>query len=154
MNRMSEKEKSIIREYMDAQPPLPFPARQVETCDGGAVFMYEIPESEIGAVLEQLYFLEPVPGMDDMILDVHENKRFRFREARVVREDGYNFIVSPFYPVSGGTILDFAGEDDLVDEGKVLVMRGVRGKKDTLMTDNLTSREIQHSNLPFGNDRR
>lgn len=153
MNRMSEKEKAIIREYMEEQGPLPFPMKTVETSDGGMAEMYDIPEDRIKEVLEQLYFLEPVPGMDDMVLDIHENKRFRFREARVVREGRYNFIVSPFYPVSGGTILDFAGEDDVVDEGKVIVMRGVKGKKDTLMADNITSREVQHSNLPFGNDR-
>ena len=153
MDRMSEKEKSIIREYMGEQNPLPFPMELVETSDGGSVKMYDIPEDRVKEILEQLYFLEPVPAMDDMILDVHENKRFRFREARVVREGKYNFIVSPFYPVSGGTILDFAGDDDVVDEGKVIVMRGVKGKKDTLMADNITSKEVQHSNFPFGNDR-
>ena len=152
MSRMSEKEKSIIREYVGKQPPLPFPLREVETNDGINVMMYDIPDDKVKAVLDQLYFLEPIPDFEDMILDLHENKKFKFKESKIIREDGYNFIVSPYYPISGGTILDFAEDDDIIDEDLVIMTKGVKGRKDTVMTDNLTSREIVHSNLPFGNN--
>ena len=152
MSRMSEKEKSIIREYVGKQPPLPFPLREVETNDGINVMMYDIPDDKVKAVLDQLYFLEPIPDFEDMILDLHENKKFKLKESKIIREDGYNFIVSPYYPISGGTILDFAEDDDIIDEDLVIMTKGVKGRKDTVMTDNLTSREIVHSNLPFGNN--
>ena len=42
-------------------------------------------------------------------------------EIPVIREDGGNFIVSPFYPISGGTLLDWAECGDIKKDGDVVV---------------------------------
>ena len=52
--------------------------------------------------------------------DIHANKTFIVKEFRVTWEHGMNYLVSPYYPESGGTVIDWWDEnwndDDLLDE--------------------------------------
>jgi hypothetical protein len=59
--------------------------------------------------------------MEKYVMDIHEGKKFKVKRFRVIREDGGNFIVSPFYPISGGTLLDWAECGDIKKDGDVVV---------------------------------
>lgn len=85
---------------------LPFPTRPLEV-QGGTVEEYIIPDEKRAEVLDQLYIFEPVPDLDEERYDLHEGKPFRVGDFRVTWEDGHNLLVSPYYPSSGGSVIDW-----------------------------------------------
>jgi len=89
---------------------LPYPTRPLEVLYG-TVEEYVIPEDEKAQVLDQLYIFKPVPSLDEERYDLHEDKKFKVREFRVIREGGRNWLVSPYYPSSGGSVIDWAPAD-------------------------------------------
>lgn len=97
----------------DADEKLPFPTRPLEV-QGGIVEEYIIPEDKKMEVLEKLYLFTPIPSLDDVMMDIHEGKSFVVREFRVTWENGRNWLVSPYYPLSGGTVIDWMSEDSRV----------------------------------------
>ena len=93
---------------------LPFPTRRVEV-RGGSIDEYIIPDESREAVLDQLYIFDPVPSLDEELYDLHEGKRFRVRDFKVIWERGRNYLMSPYYLSSGGSVIDWVsvelGED-------------------------------------------
>ncbi len=89
---------------------LPHPTRRLQV-QGGMVEEYIIPEEKKAEVLAQLYIFDPVPGLEEERYDLHEGKRFRVGDFRVTWEHGENFLVSPYYPSSGGTVIDWMPVD-------------------------------------------
>jgi hypothetical protein len=87
-------------------PPLPFPIKVIPSA-AGPVQLYDIPDDQKEAILEQLYIFRPVPALDDVMEDIHAEKRFRVREFLVAREGGMNVLASPYYLESGGTVIDW-----------------------------------------------
>ncbi|MDD2229421.1 MAG: hypothetical protein PHY48_08420 [Candidatus Cloacimonetes bacterium] len=85
---------------------LPYPTRPLEV-HGGTVEEYIIPEEKKAEVLKQLYCFIPVPSLNATRYDLHEGKKFKVKEFRVTRENGLNFLVSPYYPSSGGSVIDW-----------------------------------------------
>ncbi len=96
---------------IDADSRLPFATRLVRV-HGGMVEEYIIPLGKRREVFAQLYFFTPAPAMDDLMLDMHEEKTFKVRQYRVFREFGHNILTSPYYPSSGGTVIDWWPADD------------------------------------------
>jgi hypothetical protein len=96
---------SRLDDFLDA--PLPFPLRTVESVKGRPVRVYEIPEDMKEEVLKKLYIFRPVPSLDDLMEDIHAEKTFRVREFLVAREGRSNVLASPYYPESGGTVVDW-----------------------------------------------
>jgi len=94
---------------------LPFPTKPLEICSG-VVEEYIIPEDKKQEVLEQLYLFDPAPGLDEELFDIHEGKSFIVRDYRVTRENGQNWLVSPYYPSSGGTVIDWVPMDAMQDD--------------------------------------
>jgi hypothetical protein len=99
---------------------LPFPTRPLPV-HGGAIEEYIIPEDQKEEVLKQLYIFEDIPSMDEERFDLHEGKLFTVRDFKVVIENGHNFLVSPYYANSGGSVIDWmpaewANEDETQDE--------------------------------------
>ena len=90
---------------------LPFPTRQLKA-GGGYVDEYIIPPDRKGEVLRKLYPFIPVPSLNAMMLDIHEEKRFRVCEFRVLRGGAMDWLVSPYFPASGGTVIDWEGVDE------------------------------------------
>jgi hypothetical protein len=90
--------------YFD--PPLPYPIKVVPSATG-PVQIYEIPDDQKEAILKQLYIFRPVPSLDDVMEDIHAEKRFRVREFLVAREGGMNVLASPYYLEAGGTVIDW-----------------------------------------------
>jgi hypothetical protein len=62
-------------------------------------------------VLKKLYPFIPIPSLDDEMTDIHEDKRFKVKEFCVTREGKSNMLVSPYYFISGGTVIDWWRED-------------------------------------------
>jgi hypothetical protein len=89
---------------------LPYPTRPLKV-QGGTVEEYVIPDEKRSDVLEQLYIFDPVPALDEERFDLHEGKNFRVGDFRVTWEDGQNFLVSPYYPSSGGSVIDWMPAD-------------------------------------------
>lgn len=90
---------------------LPYPTRPLEV-HGGTVEEYVVPDDKKAEVLAKLYIFRPIPSLDEELYDMHEGKKFRVRDFRVTREGGHNFLVSPYYPTSGGTVIDWLPADE------------------------------------------
>lgn len=95
---------------------LPYPTRPMYFQDGTSVEEFIIPEDDKEIVLEQLYPFSPLPKLSDVVYDLHADKTFTVREYRVTWEHGMNYLVSPYYPESGGTVIDWMDENSWVDD--------------------------------------
>ena len=91
--------------------PLPFPTRPLKVGES-TVEEYLIPDDKKGEVLQQLYPFNPVPALGAVMLDIHEEKLFRVGEFRVLRGGSMDWLVSPYFPVSGGTVIDWVEPDE------------------------------------------
>ncbi|HAF94541.1 MAG: hypothetical protein A2X34_09825 [Elusimicrobia bacterium GWC2_51_8] len=91
--------------------PLPFPTRLLKV-EGGYVDEYIIPADKKEEVLKKLYPFVPVPSLDAVLLDIHEDKQFKAGDFRVLRGDDMDWLVSPYYPNSGGTVIDWVEPDE------------------------------------------
>ncbi|MCM2266467.1 MAG: hypothetical protein NDI60_01685 [Elusimicrobiales bacterium] len=93
------------------EQPLPYPTRPIKV-EGGYVDAYIIPEEKKGEVLKALYPFIPVPSLDAVMLDIHEDKTFKVREFMVLRSPEMHWLVSPDYPKSGGTVIDWCDPEE------------------------------------------
>ena len=73
----------------------------------GKVEVYIIPDEKKGEVLKKIYPFIPVPSLEDVMTDIHEDKKFKVKEFCVTREGKMNMLVSPYYFKSGGTVIDW-----------------------------------------------
>jgi len=98
----------------DEEPRLPFPTKPL-VIDGVELEEYVIPVEKRAEVLAQLYIFDPVPSLDEERFDLHAEKKFIVRDYRVTREEGMNYLVSPYYEEGGGSVIDWmpaeAGEE-------------------------------------------
>jgi hypothetical protein len=84
-----------------------FPTQKLKLEGGGTVETYIIPDDKKAEVLKKLYPFTPVPDLDEVRFDLHEEKNFRVGDYLVTYEDGFNYVVSPYYASSGGTAMDW-----------------------------------------------
>ena len=89
---------------------LPYPTKPMYFPDGTSVEEFIIPDEDKEIVLEQLYPFTPIPKLTDEVEDLHSGKKFLIKDFRVTWEHGMNYLVSPYYPESGGTVIDWANE--------------------------------------------
>jgi len=130
----------MFRKKGPALPRLPFPTRTI-AIGTAAIKEYIIPEEEKGRALEALYPFEPVPGLDSTMFDLHEEKPFRVREFRVIRERSMDYLVSPYFFNSGGTVIDWMPPD--FKPGQTL-RRRIRGSETYVLTVSLGPRPKCH----------
>ena len=114
----SDGEKQILSMITQKEDPLPYPLRDVEVGNGTIEREYEIPDSKRKEVLNGLYPFVPCPKMDDVMYDLHCRKPFKVREYRVIRWDGRNYLVTPYYPTSGGMVVDWIDEKSYLEENE------------------------------------
>jgi len=95
---------------------LPYTTQRMYFPNGTWVEEFIIPEEDKEIVLEQLYPFAPIPKLTDEMYDIHADKTFIVKDFRVTWEHGMNFLVSPYYPESGGTVIDWMDEDSWVDD--------------------------------------
>ena len=79
---------------------------------------YIIPEEKRAEVLAQLCFFDPVPGLDEIWIDIHEDRPFKIRDYKVVKDAYGLWLVSPYYFSSGGTLIDWFPADQWNDDGE------------------------------------
>ena len=105
---------------MDNESPLdeklPYQTHPMYFPNGASVEEFIIPDEDRELVLEQLYPFAPVPKLTDVMYDIHADKTFIVRDFRVTWEHGMNYLVSPYYPESGGTVIDWWDENWNNDE--------------------------------------
>lgn len=89
-----------------ADPRLPFPTRLVRIGEY-LVEEFIIPDDKRAEVLAQLYPFRPIPNLDAKLYDLHADKTFIVKQYRVTYEFGMNYLVSPYYFESGGTVIDW-----------------------------------------------
>ena len=102
MNKLKRKN------FYDAR--LPYPTRTVQI-QSETIEVYVIPEEKKAEVLEKLYPFIPVPALDEEMLDIHAEKKFKVKDFCVTREGRMNLLVSPYYFESGGTVIDWIPAD-------------------------------------------
>ena len=99
---------------------LPYQTRPMYFPNGASVEEFIIPDEDRELVLEQIYPFSPIPKLTDVMYDIHADKTFIVKEFRVTWEHGMNYLVSPYYAESGGTVIDWWdenwNEDDAFDE--------------------------------------
>lgn len=106
---------------MDERIPLderlPYPTQPLYFPDGTSVEEFIIPDEDKEIVLAQLYPFSPIPKLTDVLYDMHADKSFVVRDFRVTWEHGMNYLVSPYYPEAGGTVIDWVDENAWVNDG-------------------------------------
>ncbi len=100
----------MIQSKWSAEEKLPYPTKPLKI-RGGIAEEYIIPENRKADVLKALYIFSPVPPLDEERFDLNEGKKFRVGNFRVIWEDGQNYLVSPYYPSSGSTVIDWMPAD-------------------------------------------
>src|SRR3972149_3565215 len=90
---------------------LPYPTRPLVFPNGTSVEEFIIPDEDKEIVLAQLYPFSPIPKLTDVMYDLHADKTFVVKDFRVTWEHGMNYLVSPYYPESGGTVIDWMDEE-------------------------------------------
>lgn len=105
----------------DKEPRLPYLTKPL-IINGREIEEYIIPEDDKGIVLEKMCLWE-LPDLDEQRFDLHSGKLFTVRDFRVTRENGRNWLVSPYYEEGGGTVIDWMppewaepDEDDVFEE--------------------------------------
>ncbi len=105
---------------MDGEAPLderlPYPTQPMYFPDGSSVEEFIIPDEDKEIVLAQLYPFSPIPKLSDVLYDLHADKTFIVKDFRVTWEYGMNYLVSPYYPENGGTVIDWMDENSRIDD--------------------------------------
>ena len=117
---MSEIEKRILRTVIPESEPLPFPTKTLAMSIGPDTEEFVIPADDKARVLRELYPFANPPDINETMVDIHENKRFRVGDFKVIREDNRNYLVSPYYSRSGGMVIDWVSEDQSKSDGAIL----------------------------------
>ncbi len=108
MKEMSIQEKLIMSQIIKESPELDYPLKTLEMPDGyQPELVYEIPDEDKEKVWNSLNPFVSSFTMEDILLDIHSNKKFALKDFIVIRSNGRNFICSPYYKEAGGTVLDF-----------------------------------------------
>lgn len=95
---------------------LPYQTRRLYFPNGSFVEEFIIPDEDRELVLAQLYPFSLVPKLSDQMIDIHVGKVFTVKDFRVTWEHGMNYLVSPYYPEGGGTVIDWMDPNTKVDE--------------------------------------
>ena len=112
LREMSLQEKTLMKRVLGDQPELPYPLHDLPMPEGFRPEReYEIPGADRAELLRRLYFLVPAPALEDERYDLHEKRVFKVRDLRIIRWNDANLLVSPDYPKSGGTLLDWVGTE-------------------------------------------
>lgn len=120
---------------------LPYATQPMHFSDGTWVEEFIIPDEDREIVLEQLYPFSPVPKLTDVLYDLHADKTFVVKDFRVTWEHGMNYLVSPYYPESGGTVIDWMDENSWVDDEDY--------DEDEFDDDDFDLREFDDDDIPF-----
>ena len=103
----SGEEKKLYKQLAGEMPVLGFPLEDLVLPNGQIEQVYNIPAELVFQTAVSLWPFLPEPTAETEFVDVHCDKKFKFKEAKIIRFDNRNMLVSPFYAEKGGTVLDF-----------------------------------------------
>ena len=121
-HEMSLQEKAICLAITGRRPELPYPLKDVECADGTVQRVYEIPDADKAKVLADLYPFADGPGIDDVMFDLHERKTFKVRDFIVIRWGEGNLVASPYFPRSGGMLVDWVTPEQARAQGTAITL--------------------------------
>lgn len=128
-HEMSLQEKAICLAVAGRKPELPYPLKEVECADGTVQRIYEIPDEDMAKVLADLYpFDGGAPSIDDTLFDLHERKEFKVRDFLVIRWCEGNLLASPYFPRTGGMLVDWLAPVKVEGNGTIVDIRVARMK--------------------------
>jgi hypothetical protein len=131
---------------MDDEQPieerLPYATRPMYFPNGASVEEFIIPDEDKEIVLEQLFPFSPIPKLTDEMYDLHADKTFVVKDFRVTWEHGMNYLVSPYYPESGGTVIDWMDENSWVTDEEY-------DEDDFEDDDDIDLTEFDDNDIPF-----
>ena len=119
-NQKKKKRSKCVKNYLRSasvklflyprknQPELPFPMKSLQVGDDVCLVYEGIPEEKKQWVLDHVAALSTHRiKVDDWIFDEYQGKRFQGRDCLILRYQGMNIIVSPFFVESGVSFMDF-----------------------------------------------
>lgn len=113
---------NAITKKVGYEEKLSYPRHQAKGPAGEEIEIYDIPQEDKEKVLRKLYPFLPVPSMDETMFDIHEEKTFTVKDFMVMRDHNLNFLVSPYFCSSGGSVLDWvARQNDNEDDDSDIV---------------------------------
>lgn len=110
--RRSEYEFEMIKQVVKKSDPLPYPLLTHKDDTYDDELYYDIPDAEKETVLKRLWFFTSDIEMSTVLHDIHAGQDVEFGNCIVVRRDGIDYICSPMYWESGGTIIDLLQRRD------------------------------------------
>ena len=119
-HEMSLQEKAICLAFAGRKPELPYPLKEVECADGTVQRIYEIPYADKAKVLADIYPMTDAPSIDDTLYDLHERREFKVRDFLVIRWCGGNLLASPYFPRTGGMLVDWIDQAKAEKKGTVV----------------------------------
>ena len=130
-HEMSLQEKAICLAVAGPYPELPYPFKDVECADGTVQKVYIIPDADKAKMLSDIYPFADAPGIDDEKFDLHERKPFKVRDFLVIRWCVGNLLASPYFPRSGGMLVDWIPPEKANATGCIVDVKVTkpRGKK-------------------------
>lgn len=127
-NEMSLPEKQLLSLIVKPAPPLSYPVRKMALPDGSYEVEYVVPGKDKGRILDELNPMKTHLTPNCTRFCLHQQKTFRLARCRVIRYNGRNLLVSPWYDQTGGTLLDWVapscagkGEAACTESGEVFV---------------------------------
>lgn len=120
----SGNEKGMITTFTAKAPMLEWPLKPVRLGNGVTEDVYDIPEDKAYDELRKCWPFEDesFPKKGGKLYDVHAKKHIVIDKCLILRYMDRNIIVSPYYPESGGTVIDLVAFDDQAHEkGDVIV---------------------------------
>ena len=100
---------------------MPCPLKEIKCADSTVQRIYEIPDADKAKVLADLYpFDGSAPTIDDTLYDVHERKPFKVRDFLVIRRGEGNLLASPYFPRTGGMMVDWIDPAKVEGNGTIV----------------------------------
>ena len=132
-HEMSLQEKAICLALTGRKPELPYPLKEVECADGTVQRIYQIPDADKARALTDLYpFDGGAPSIDDTLYDIHERKEFKVCDFLVIRWCEGNLLASPYFPQSGGMMVDWIDPANVEAIGTIVDVRTAKARTEGL----------------------
>lgn len=106
-DEFSVMEKQLLMQILPPMPELPLPTMALHPRKGPVTTEYVIPEAMRQQLLQSLYPFTNCPKLSETRFDLHAQRSFVVRQYRIIREHERNFLVSPYYPGTGGMVVDW-----------------------------------------------
>lgn len=113
---MSPREKECLRAIVEPSELLPYETRELKMPAGYEdATEYVIPPDDRKRLLDELYPFHNPPQLNEVVFDIHSERTFTAGDFKIIREDGRNYLVSPYYAESGGMVIDWMDESSAED---------------------------------------